>query len=284
MDLNTPSINQILDTWLTEDIGRGDLTTTAIDNQICKAYWLAKEKGVLCGSEIVKQLFKKLDHSVKINLLVKDGETFNKNQKILEIEGPAKTLLAGERTTLNLAMHLSGIATKTSLLVAELQGSGINLADTRKTTPGLRLFEKYAFRCGGGINHRFGLDDSAMLKENHLAWSQSIELSIAAIKKSSPWPTTIIVEAETPEQAISAVSAGADGILLDEISPQIISELVPKLRELSRQRSEGQTLVIEASGVDPSSLKSYCQTGIDLISTSAAVTKSHWIDLSMRFE
>ena len=154
----------------------------------------------------------------------------------------------------------------------------MRLADTRKTTPGLRVLEKYAVRCGGGVNHRMGLDDAAMLKENHIAWAGGITAAIQAVRQRAPWPARVIVEAETAAQAIEAVQAGADGVLLDEFGPDQLTDLVPRLRQLS---STG--VVLEASGVQPEALKAYAATGIDLISTSAPVTRSRWLDFSMRF-
>jgi len=196
--------------------------------------------------------------------------------------------VAGERTALNLAMRLSGIATATAALVAELEGTGVRLADTRKTTPGLRRLEKYAVRCGGGSNHRQGLDDAAMLKENHLAWAGGVagglEVAIAAVRAHAPWPARVIVEAETATEALAAVAAGADGVLLDEFSPAALGELVPQLRAAAAVRPGGQGVVLEASGVQPDQLRAYAATGIDLISTSAPITRSPWLDLSMRFE
>ena len=162
--------------------------------------------------------------------------------------------------------------------MAQLEGTGVRLADTRKTTPGLRLLEKYAVRCGGGLNHRMGLDDAAMLKENHIAWAGGITAAIAAVRRQAPWPTRVIVEAETDHQAIEAVQAGADGVLLDEFAPPQLTVLVPRLRELSTNG-----VVLEASGIQPEQLQAYAATGIDLISTSAPVTRSRWLDLSMRF-
>ncbi len=287
MDLNTPSLNHLLDAWLDEDLGRGDLTSVLLGNSYGSAQWIAKQKGVFCGGGLVERLFQRLDDSVEIQLLINDGAHFEANQKLLKLNGPRKSLLAGERTALNLAMHLSGIATSTAALVAMLEGTGVRLADTRKTTPGLRILEKYAVRCGGGINHRLGLDDAAMLKENHLAWVNDIDTAVQAVRKTAPWPTRIIVEAETPEQAKEALLAGADGILLDEISPEVLHNLVPDLRELASNEAQhrgSNKIVLEASGVDPMDLKAYAATGVDLISTSAPITKSSWIDFSMRFE
>jgi len=178
---------------------------------------------------------------------------------------------------------LSGIATATAALVAQLEGTGVALADTRKTTPGLRVLEKYAVRCGGGVNHRLGLDDAAMLKENHLAWAGGVAAAIAAVRAQAPWPARVIVEAETATEAEAAVAAGADGVLLDEFTPEQLIDLVPRLRAQATQRSGGAPVVLEASGIQPEDLRAYAATGIDLISTSAPVTRSSWLDLSMRF-
>ena len=287
MDLRSPKLQKILDTLIEEDLGNGDLTRSVLNNGIVSADWIAKEGGTFCGGEIIKLLFQKIDPQVDIQLLIQDGHKFEKDQRLLQLKGPSTSLVAGERVTLNVAMHLSGIATATAVLVNKLSGSNVRLADTRKTTPGLRIFEKYAFRCGGGINHRLGLNDAAMLKENHIEWSQGISKSIKILKQTIPWTSKIIVEAETPTQAKEAVEAGADGILLDEMSIQTIKKLVPELRQLSKTRNSknvSQNIVIEVSGINPNNLSEYIFTGIDLISTSAPITKSKWIDFSMRFD
>ena len=203
------------------------------------------------------------------------------------MEGPTQTLVAVERTALNLAMRLSGIATATAALVKKLEGTKVSLTDTRKTTPGLRVLEKYAFRCGGGKNHRVGLDDAAMLKENHIAWAGGINPALQAIRASSPWPSKIIVEVENPGQAEEAIRAGVDAILLDEFTPELLNGLVPRLRELALRRNSQKAsnqIVLEASGVDPMYLEAFAATGVDLISTSAPMTRSSWIDFSMRFK
>ena len=287
MDLRSPKLHKILDTWIEEDLGDGDLTRYVLNDSSASAHWVAKENGTFCGGDLIKLIFKKIDPQVDIQLLLEDGQKFEKNQKLLELKGSSSSLVAGERVTLNVAMHLSGIATSTALLVTKLSGSNVKLADTRKTTPGLRIFEKYAFHCGGGINHRLGLDDAAMLKENHIEWSQGIRESIKILKNTLPWTKKIIVEAETPSQAKEAVEAGADGILLDEMSIQTIEKLVPELRQLSKTSNSkyvSQNIVIEVSGINPNNLSDYVLTGIDLISTSAPMTKSKWIDFSMRFD
>lgn len=265
--------------WLSEDIGRGDLTAAALVGRTGRAHWTSRQPGVFCGGVLVDPLFRLLDPAVGGRLLVADGEPVAAGQRLLDIEGPAAALVAGERTALNLAMRLSGIATATAALVQQLAGTAVKLADTRKTTPGLRLLEKYAVRCGGGINHRLGLDDAAMLKENHLAWAGGVEPAVAAVRAQAPWPARVIVEAETAAEAEAAVRAGADAVLLDEFSPEQLRELVPRLRALAPR-----PLVLEASGVHPEQLRAYATTGIDLISTSAPITRSPWLDISMRFE
>ena len=283
----TPGLRRKLGEWLQEDLGRGDLSAPALRGQVGVAHWLAKANGVFCGGVLLKPLLSELvgpaGHQVELQLLVCDGASVAAGDRLLELSGPAEMLVAMERTALNLAMRLSGIATETAALVAELEGSGVQLADTRKTTPGLRDLEKYAVRCGGGINHRMGLDDAAMLKENHLAWAGGVAAAIAAVRANAPWPARVIVEAETAEEAQAAVVAGADALLLDEFSPDALISLVPLLRAQAELRPVRTSLVLEASGVNPAELKLYAATGVDLISTSAPMTRSFWLDLSMRF-
>ena len=281
----TPRLRQQLAEWLQEDLGRGDLTTPALRGREGEAHWRAKADGVFCGGVLLEPLFRELVGSsasgFELRLLVRDGTPIEAGQRLLELRGPAEQLVAMERTALNLAMRLSGIATATAALVAQLEGTGVALADTRKTTPGLRELEKYAVRCGGGINHRMGLDDAAMLKENHLAWAGGVAAAVAAVRAAAPWPSQVIVEAETLEEAKAAVAAGADGVLLDEFSPDALKQLVPELRLQAQQR--GKPVVLEASGIQPDQLRLYASSGIDLISTSAPITRSSWLDLSMRF-
>ena len=283
----TPGLRRKLGEWLQEDLGRGDLSAPALRGQAGVAHWLAKANGVFCGGVLLKPLLSELvgpaGHQVELQLLVCDGAPIAAGDRLLELSGPAEILVAMERTALNLTMRLSGIATETAALVMELEGSGVLLADTRKTTPGLRELEKYAVRCGGGVNHRMGLDDAAMLKENHLAWAGGVSAAIKAVRAEAPWPSRVIVEAETAEEARAAVAAGADGVLLDEFTPAELIGLVPQLRSEAKARLSGSPVVLEASGIQPADLRAYAATGIDLISTSAPMTRSSWLDLSMRF-
>ena len=281
--LTTPRLQAQLQHWLAEDLGRGDLTAPALSGRRAQASWIAKQEGVFCGGSLALQLFRLLDPKLEAECLVPDGAAVQSGDTLLRLDGQATALVGAERTALNLAMRLSGIATATAALVRELQGSGVRLADTRKTTPGLRELEKYAVRMGGGVNHRLGLDDAAMLKENHLAWAGGVEAAIAAVRASAPWPARVIVEAETEQEASKAVIAGADAVLLDEFTPEQLSSLVPRLRQLAVERTASGAVILEASGIQPGDLRAYAATGIDLISTSAPVTRSPWLDLSMRF-
>ncbi len=286
MNWNTPYISKKIDDWIEEDIGNGDLTKYAIKKNRVKAKWIAKEKGIFCGAEILKILFKKIDKDIEYSFLLNDGDKFSKNQKILELNGNATSLLSLERISLNIAMHLSGIASFTYQIVEKLRNTDIKLADTRKTTPGLRIFEKYAFKCGGGINHRMGLYDAAMIKENHIAWSDDLVNTVKKLRENIPFTSHIIIEAETIAQAKDAIIAGADSILLDEINIDILKKSIKELRLISKEinkKNNGKRLIIEVSGINHLEIDKYLIDGIDFISTSSSVTKSKWIDLSMRY-
>ena len=285
MDWNSPQLRNKISDWIYEDIGSGDLTQSCITENIGNALWIAKEDGIFCGIELLKIIFSQIDKDINFLPLIKDGENFKKNQKLIELNGPSKSLLASERISLNIAMHLSGISTHTYKIVEKLINTEIKLADTRKTTPGLRNLEKYAFKCGGGINHRMGLYDAAMIKENHIAWSKNIKDAIERIRLNTPFTTHIIVEAENIIQAKEAILAGADSILLDEIEPKILRDNINSLREISLNNSfkEKKNLIIEVSGINPDEIENYMIDGINLISTSSATTKSKWIDFSMRY-
>jgi len=286
LDWDSPKIRNTIDHWIFEDLGNGDLTQSCITEDIGKAYWIAKEDGVFCGIQIVKRIFNQIDEEILFIPFVKDGERFSKNQKLLELKGPSRSLLSSERVALNIAMHLSGISTYTQKIVEKLKGSDIKLADTRKTTPGLRSLEKYAFKCGGGTNHRMGLYDAAMIKENHIAWTDNIKNAIQRIRLNVPFTTHIIVEAENISQARDAILAGADSILLDEIDPALLKKNIKYLREIAKgmgNRTNSKELLIEISGINPEEINKYLISGINFISTSSATTKSKWIDFSMRY-
>lgn len=286
MDLYSPNISRIIDDWIEEDIGKGDLTSSAITKKIGTAHWIAKEEGIFCGVGIIKEILKKIDKKIEYKFFINDGEKFFKEQKLLELYGPSRSLLASERISLNISMHLSGISTYTKNIVDVLKGTNIDLADTRKTTPGLRIFEKYAFKCGGGVNHRMGLYDAAMIKENHIAWTDNLKNAVKKIRLNTPFTTHIIIEAEDMKQAKDAVLAGADSILLDEFNPELLKKGIKELRELSINKNNRiirNDLIIEVSGINPINISNYIIDGVDLISTSSSITKSNWIDFSMRY-
>ena len=286
MDWNTPQLRNKISDWINEDIGSGDLTQSCITENFGNALWIAKENGIFCGIELLKIIFNQIDKDINFHPLIRDGQQFKKNQTLIELKGPSRSLLASERISLNIAMHLSGISTHTYKIVEKLRGTEIKLADTRKTTPGLRNLEKYAFKCGGGINHRMGLYDAAMIKENHIAWSQNIKNAIERIRLDVPFTTHIIVEAENITQAKEAILAGADSILLDEIEPNILRDNITLLRETrlrNNSKDVRKNLIIEVSGINPDEIENYLINGINLISTSSATTKSKWIDFSMRY-
>jgi len=285
LDWESPRISRIIDDWIDEDLGKGDLTQSAITHTEGKAYWIAKEEGIFCGKEIIKRIFNKIDPRINLEFLIDDCEKFHENKKLIYISGPPKSLLTSERITLNIAMHLSGISTYTNKIVNKLKNTNIKIADTRKTTPGLRLLEKYAFKCGGGINHRTGLYDAAMLKENHIAWTDNLVDAVKRIRLNTPFMTHIIIEAENIEQAKEAVLAGADSILLDEVDPHLLEKNIKELKDLSFKNkiNSRKDLIIEVSGINPEEIEKYMVNGIDFISTSSATTKSNWIDFSMRY-
>jgi nicotinate-nucleotide pyrophosphorylase (carboxylating) len=209
---------------------------------------------------------------------VSDGEKLTINTKIMNIEGKMKTLLTGERLALNLVMRLSGIATMAKKYVEAIQDYPTKLVDTRKTTPGLRILEKYASQVGGAINHRMGLDDGIMIKDNHIQASGGIGKAIQLIRKTMPYPLSIEVETSNLGEVIEAVNHQADIIMLDNMAVEEMKKAVTLIRQ------ENPLIKIEASGnVTLTNIRNIAETGVDYISTSATITRSSWLDISMRF-
>lgn len=286
---NWAILDPLLRGWLLEDLGRGDRATDAIAGGAAanghlrgRATWTAKAAGVVAGLPIAGRVFRLLDERVEWEARVADGDRCAVGQVVATARGPLDALLSGERVALNLAMRLSGIATLTRTYVDRLEpsrraGFPAQLADTRKTTPGLRILEKYAVRAGGAVNHRAGLDDAAMVKDNHIAAAGGVAAAVAAVRRELPYPLTVEVEAESLEQAIAAIAAGADIVMLDNMPPDRMRAAVAKLREMAPQ------VKLEASGnVTLETLPAVAETGVDYISTSALVTRSPWLDLSMK--
>ena len=265
--------------WLQEDIGRGDRSTQGLPNvdRVATATWIAKETGVVAALPIAKRVFELLNPEAKFQPLAAEGAACKSGQPIAEITADLATLLMGERTALNLAMRLSGIATATRTYVDFITDLPTQLVDTRKTTPGLRLLEKYATTVGGGVNHRVGLDDAVMIKDNHIAAAGGITAAIESIRRHMPYPLTIEVETESLAQVEEAITCSADIIMLDNVSPDLMRQSVAIIRAANPR------IKIEASGnITLKTIRQVAETGVDYISTSAPITRSHWLDLSMR--
>jgi nicotinate-nucleotide pyrophosphorylase (carboxylating) len=265
--------------WLQEDIGRGDRSTQGLPNidRVVTATWIAKESGIIAALPVAKRVFKLLNPQANFQPLIAEGAACIPGQSIAEITADLGTLLMGERTALNLAMRLSGIATATRTYVDCIADLPTQLVDTRKTTPGLRLLEKYATTVGGGVNHRVGLDDAVMIKDNHIVAAGSITAAIESIRLSMPYPLTIEIETESLSQVQEAIDCGADIIMLDNMPPDLMRQAVVIIRQANER------IKIEASGnITLATIRQVAETGIDYISTSAPITRSHWLDLSMR--
>jgi nicotinate-nucleotide pyrophosphorylase (carboxylating) len=273
-------LDPILQTWLLEDIGRGDRTTQSLlsTNSIQKqAEWIAKAPGVIAGLPIAARVFYLLNNQVEFIPLIAEGENCQPGQVIAKIEGSLDALLMGERVALNLVMGLSGVSSLTQEYVKKITDFPAKLVDTRKTTPGLRILEKYATQLGGAINHRMGLDDAVMLKDNHITAAGGIGAAIAKVRSHIPYPLTIEVETESLEQVQEALQHQADIIMLDNMPPEVMEIAVKTIRAANNQ------VKIEASGnVTLETIRTVAATGVDYISSSAPITQSKWLDLSMK--
>ncbi len=274
------AIDPILETWLREDIGRGDRTTQALmagGLSQKSGKWIAKESGVIAGLPLAARVFRLLNQDLIFRSLIEEGGWVEKGQTIAQFTGDFDTLLMGERVALNIVMRLSGVASATRQYVSAIADLPTQFADTRKTTPGLRLIEKYASQVGGAMNHRMGLDDAAMIKDNHIAAAGGIARAVALVRQQIPYPLTIEVETESLEQVAEALTHGADIIMLDNMPIETMAMAVQKIRSTSDR------LKIEASGnVNLETIRSIAETGVDFISSSGPVTRSHWMDISMR--
>ncbi|MGC1396606.1 MAG: carboxylating nicotinate-nucleotide diphosphorylase [Coleofasciculaceae cyanobacterium] len=273
-------LDPLLQDWLREDLGRGDRTTNSLlieEDHVQQAEWIVKEAGVIAGLPIAKRVFELLSQQVKFVSLASEGEFCHPGQTIARLQGSFDTLLMGERVALNLAMRLSGIASMTRKYVEQIADLPTQLVDTRKTTPGLRLLEKYASQVGGAINHRLGLDDAVMIKDNHIAIAGGISQAITQIRGRIPYPLTIEVETETLDQVEEALHCGVEIIMLDNMPPDLMRQAVQLIRQSNKQ------IKIEASGnITLETIRVVAETGVDFISSSAPITRSTWLDLSMK--
>jgi nicotinate-nucleotide pyrophosphorylase (carboxylating) len=272
-------LDPLLQNWLLEDIGRGDRTTQSLfpnGSPPGTATWIIKEPGVMAGLPIAARVFQLLDPQISFAPSV-EGKFYESGQVVAKISGSLAALLTGERVALNLAMRLSGIATATRQYVMEIADLPTQFVDTRKTTPGLRILEKYATQVGGAMNHRMGLDDGVMIKDNHIAAAGGIGAAIAQIRSGIPYPLTIEVETENLEQVAEALQHGADIIMLDNMTLEMMAVAVQQIREKSDR------IKIEASGnITLKRIRAVAETGVDYISSSAPITRSNWLDISMR--
>ena len=272
--MNKLKLRELLHHFLTEDIGESDITTESIFSiyQHGEGHFLVKENGILSGTDIIIEGYRLFDPLIEVNLYKQDGDTINYGEIIGTASGPIATLLTGERVILNLLQRMSGIATLTNQAVSILNSKHTRICDTRKTTPGLRILEKYAVTSGGGYNHRFGLYDGVMIKDNHIAYSGSITLAVKAVRERLGHMVKIEVETESKEAVQEAVEAGADVIMFDNRTPEEVIEfikLVPK------------SILTEASGgINLKNLIDYSHTGVDYISLGILTHSAKSLDIS----
>jgi nicotinate-nucleotide pyrophosphorylase (carboxylating) len=273
------SISKNVADALAEDIGKGDLTAALVDEDaVVGATIIARESLVLCGEDWVNEVFAQLDDNVIIDWYIGDGGNAEAGDVICKLVGPARALLSGERTALNFLQTLSATATVTAEYVKAVEGTGARILDTRKTIPGLRLAQKYAVTCGGGHNHRIGLFDAILIKENHIKSAGSITAALATARKRSP-DVLIEVEVETHEELLEALDAGAQRILLDNFSVADMRKAVETNNGYGYAKAE-----LEASGsITLETIGEYAETGVDFISTGALTKNVKAIDFSMLF-
>ncbi|MEC0094114.1 carboxylating nicotinate-nucleotide diphosphorylase [Paenibacillus macquariensis] len=264
--------------WLREDVGSGDITslaTISIDHE-SKGIIHAKEDGIIAGIPVSELVFEVVDPALTFVSHVQEGQSVTKGTIIAEVEGSTHSILTGERLALNLLQRLSGIATKTSQFVDVIEGLPTRLVDTRKTTPGHRMLEKYAVRVGGGANHRFGLYDAVMIKDNHIKGAGGITQAVSRARAYIPHTMTIEVEAENLEQVNEAISAGADIIMLDNMSHNLMRQAVEIIR------SQVPHVKIEASGnVSLQTIRGIAECGVDIISVGQLTYSFNSLDISL---
>lgn len=259
---------------LEEDIGRGDITAELLPaTQRAAASVLTREAGVLCGQPWVEEIFRRIDEHIALTWLARDGDTLAASETFLRLEGPSRGLLTGERAALNFLQTLSGVATCCARYAQLVAGTGVRLLDTRKTLPGLRQAQKYAVRCGGCFNHRMGLYDAFLIKENHILAAGSIHAAVLKARESAPG-APVEVEVETLDELAQALDAGCERVMLDNFSLDALRQAVA---------SAGGRVELEASGnVTENQLRPIAATGVDFISIGALTKHCQALDLSMR--
>ena len=279
MELDAGIIYAYAADLLKEDFGRGDITTQATvrGGMRGRGRFLAKQDFILCGLEIAEAVFGTLDNTIQLESHVYDGEAISAGTEFARIEGPANVLLTGERTALNLLQRLSGVATLTRAYVDAISGTNAQIVDTRKTTPGLRVLEKYAVTVGGGRNHRFGLDDGVLIKDNHIALAGGVRRAIELARREVSHLMKIEVEVQNQSQLREAISSRADIIMLDNMGAEEIRESVQLIREAAPYAT------IEASGgVRLESVRQLAECGVDIISVGAITHSATAVDISLK--
>ncbi|AIQ33256.1 MULTISPECIES: carboxylating nicotinate-nucleotide diphosphorylase [Paenibacillus] len=269
---------QSIKAWLREDVGSGDVTTqmTIPVGHQSKGIIHAKEDGVICGIPIAELVFEIVDPTLSFTALVEEGQAVTKGTVIIEVEGSTHAILTGERLALNLMQRLSGVASRTASFVQVLDGLSTRLVDTRKTTPGHRMLEKYAVRVGGGFNHRFGLYDAVMIKDNHIKGAGGIRQAVGRARKNIPHTMSIEVETENLEQVEEALAAGADIIMLDNMSNEMMKQAVARIK------AKAPHVKTEASGnVSLETVRGIAETGVDVISVGRLTYSFSSLDISL---
>ena len=271
-------LDKIILNALDEDVGTGDITTesTIPEDRVAHGLYKAKESGVLCGVGVAKRVFELIDPSIEFTAFKKDGDRIEKGEIIAEVHGKATGVLTGERVGLNLMQRMSGIATRTAEAVKQVEGTNAKICDTRKTTPGLRVIEKYAVKVGGGTNHRFNLADGILIKDNHIVAAGSITAAVRAARANAPHTLKIEVEVETFDELDEALAAGADIIMLDNMSCEDMKKAVGIVN--------GRALTEASGNMGDRDLKEVASCGVDLISIGALTHSVRALDISLKFK
>lgn len=276
MPISEQAIREQVRRALIEDVGDGDLTANLIPEQAhSEARVISREAATICGTAWFDQVFALLDESIRIEWQVEDGDQVEPNRLLCLLSGPSRPLLTGERTALNFLQSLSGTATMAQHYAEAVAGTGVKVLDTRKTIPGLRKAQKYAVRCGGCHNHRIGLYDGVLIKENHIAAAGSIAEAVAQARHHAPSGIPVEVEVEELEQVREALAAGADILLLDNMSPDMLREAV--------KLTAGQAKLEASGGITIKNIREIAETGVDYISIGELTKSLRAVDLSMRF-
>ena len=274
--LNPMLIEDVINRTLAEDLGRaGDITTLATipASARARAVIAARESGVIAGSDLAIAAFRRLDQSIRFDTHIADGAFVSKGDVALAIEGPARAILSAERTALNFMGRLSGIASLTARYVEKVKHTKARIVCTRKTTPGLRAFEKHAVRCGGGFNHRFGLDDAILIKDNHIEVAGGVTKALRAAKAFAGHLVKIEIEVDTLDQLDEVIREGADVVLLDNMTPAQLKDAVARVK--------GNMLTEASGGVTLESVAAIAESGVDMISVGALTHSARVLDLGL---